>query len=168
MDINTSKAVTAIISKDITTYPSNMGVITCNIFNNQFQSILNQNKFSFEDLLEYRVDFCELFSDLCYLRSLEFIKTQHVKDLLEYGWKNPYFDLCKYLIDKKILDVVDEELLKEKIVEHLNNNIKIVEQVKNGKPQVAGSIIGLLKKDFGNKFNPSDAMSIIMSTIEGM
>lgn len=168
MDVNTFKAVISVISKNKTEYPENMGLIVCNIYNNQFQSILNQNKFSFEELIEYREDFCELFSDLCYLRALGHIKTQHVKDLLEYGWNNPYFDLCTYLIEKKILDVVDENILKESIIKHVNNSPKIVEQVKNGKPQVAGSIIGLLKKEFGNKFNPSDAMSIIMSTIESI
>lgn len=168
MDANTFKAVICVISKDKTKYPENMGLVTSNIFNNQFQSILNQNKFSFGELIEYREDFCELFSDLCYLRALGHIKTQHVKDLLEYGWNNPYFDLCEYLIKKKILDVVEDSILTESIIKHLKNSPKIVEQVKSGRPQVAGSIIGLLKKEFGNKFNPSDAMSIIVSTIESM
>lgn len=168
MDINTAKAVTAIVTKKYCKNPDNMGKITSSIYINQFQSIMNQNKISLQELKEFREDFTELFEDLCYLRANDIIKTQHVKDLLEYGWNHPYFDLCTYLIDKKILDVVEENVLISMIKKHLEENPKIVEQVKNGKPQVAGSIIGKLKKDLGNKFNPSEAMELIQSEIQNM
>ena len=168
MDLNTSKAVVALISKDRVKYSDNMGTTVSSIFINQFQSILNQNKYSLEEVLLYREDFSELFSDLCFLKSLDIIKTQHVKDILEKGWNNPYMDLVEYFVDSKLLDVMDEEILRSSIIKHLENNPKIVEQFKSGRTQVAGSIIGMLKKEFGNKFNPSDAMGLIKEQIDSI
>lgn len=165
MDLNTSKVVVALISRNYVPNPENMGLICSSIFINQFQSILNANKYSLDDILEYRKDFSDLFDDLCYLRSIDLIQTQHVKDILEYGWSNPYFDLVSYFVSTKILDVIDESILKNKIKELISSNQKLVDQIKNGKPQIAGSFIGMLKKEFGNKFNPQDAMTLIQEEI---
>lgn len=166
MDINTQKAIIAIITKNYCAVPENMGIISCNIFSNQFMAILNSNKYTIEDASQYREDFVDLLKDLCYLRAHDLIKTEHVKEILSYGWENPYFDICEYLIKTKILDVADSSIVKELVIKHLSDNPKIVEQYKSGRTQVAGSIIGKLKKDLGNKFDASEAMKIIIEEIE--
>lgn len=161
----TSKAIIAVISKDLCKVPSNMGIITSSIYLNQFTSIMKEHKTNIEELKIIRPDFIELFSVLCYLRSCDIIKMEHVKNLLIYGWENPYFDICDYFLSTQILETVDDSIVWDLICKHLDENPKIVEQVKGGKPQVAGSIIGKLKKDIGDKFDASIAMPMIHKRI---
>lgn len=165
MDIKTAKAILILISKDLTPVPDQMGRITSNLMLNEFSALISEHKYTIEDIENYRPDFKDNFKDICLLRASEAITTKHAKELLAYTWENPYSDIVSYLVSSKMLEETDLSHILHIVKDLLINNMKVVDNIKNGKTNAVGFFVGQTMKAIKGKGNPAEIKDLILEEI---
>lgn len=166
MDNKTSQAIIAIISRNMVSTPDNIGKITANLLLNEVSALFSEHKTNVEEVNNLRPDFRENFSDICFLRASELISTKHAKELILESWNNPSLDLCAFLIKSEILNEADASALIAIIEKIMEDNPKTLEQIKGGKTNVIGFLVGQTMKAVQGKGNPVEIKELIMNSLK--
>lgn len=165
MDDCTKKAVLALVLRPHVKTPDGQGKIAANVILNDVFAMMSERSWSIPELTECRPDFVEVLSDIVYLRASGYITTKHVKTLLVRAWDVVGLDLVSELRDSKILEEVGTDQISAVVDKVLSENQKIVEQIRGGKTNAIGALIGKTMKEIGGKGNPSVVRDVVIAKL---
>lgn len=164
----TEKIVALLITKDYIERPEGFGISLSVLMTNYLKALMG-DEWSIEEVDEKKFHLKGLLNDLAFLLSGEQIEPRHAKKILEDAWDcEPYaWDTCWYLNDTKILEEASGDGLKDIVAKVIESNPDAVEDVKTGKKQAIGFLVGQVMKEAKGKANPNQAREEIEKQING-
>lgn len=168
MDSKTKSAVLCLVTYAVLKPqpPDTLGKIVSNVLINDVFALLSEKGWSIDDLKLYRKDFVDVLHEICLLRSMEYISSKHVKQLILRAWDIPYLDLVSELVVSKILDEVSDEVIIGIINELIEDNPKNVLAYKNGKTNIAGFFVGQTLKKVSGKGDPGKINKLVKEALD--
>lgn len=145
-----------LIAKDYIKKPDGFYIALKNLIANDLFSLMGDEwDIKTVDIEKFHIN--GLLSDLAFLLSAGQIEARHVKKILEDAWnEDPYaWDLCWYLSDTKILDEVSGDDLGVIVKKIIELNPKVMEDIKKGKKQAIGFLVGKVMKETKGKADPN-------------
>lgn len=139
--------------------------IAAKFVTNEFFGLLAEQKWSLDDVFAYREDIADALADIVALRAFGVITTKHAKDILAAVWAMPYLDVIDHIISSKMLEEAEGDALVAIVQQVITDNPKVVEQIKGGKVQAAGFLVGQVMKAAKGKADPTTAQQMIKEAL---
>ena len=152
----TQQIIGLLITKDYIKKSDRFCEVLKNLMMNDLFALMGEDN-TIRDVNEYRPHIKGLLNDLSFLVSGEQIESRHAKKILEDAWKTDFYswDLAWYLSDTKLLEEATGRGLKDIVLKIVEANPKAIEDIRGGKKQAIGFIVGQVMKEVKGKANPN-------------
>ena len=151
----TKQIIGLLIMKDYVKRPDEFPMVLKNLMVNNLFALMG-DECKIKEVNDYKWHLKYLLNDLAFLLSVEQIESRHVKKILEDAWGTlaSDWDLCRYLVDTKVLEEASGNDLAEIVARVIEGNAKAKEDILKGKKKAVGFLLGQIMKEAKGKASP--------------